>query len=98
MNIRNTILTAAIVSAILFSAPSSEPAAPAKKTKPAPAAQKRVPAQKIDVPFRVYTLKNGLKVILSEDHTAPTYSLNVTYDVGSRNEPPGMTGFAHLFE
>jgi zinc protease len=98
MNIRNTILTAAIVSAILFSAPSSEPAAPAKKTKPAPTAQKRVPAQKIDVPFRVYTLKNGLKVILSEDHTAPTYSLNVTYDVGSRNEPPGMTGFAHLFE
>jgi zinc protease len=44
------------------------------------------------------TLKNGLRVVLSEDHSAPTLSLCVTYDVGSRNEPAGRTGFAHLFE
>jgi zinc protease len=37
-------------------------------------------------------------VILSEDHTAPTYSISVTYNVGSRDERPGRTGFAHLFE
>jgi zinc protease len=98
MTMRRLILAAAIASMISLYAPSSEPAAPARKTKPAPAAQKKTPARAIEVPFRVYTLKNGLTVILSEDHAAPTYSLNVTYNVGSRNEPPGKTGFAHLFE
>jgi zinc protease len=98
MTMRRLILAAAIASIISLYAPSSEPAAPARKTKPAPAAQKKTRARAIEVPFRVYTLKNGLKVILSEDHAAPTYSLNVTYNVGSRNEPAGKTGFAHLFE
>lgn len=50
------------------------------------------------VPFKTFTLKNGLRIILAEDHLAPTYSLSMTYDVGSRNERPGRTGFAHLFE
>ena len=50
------------------------------------------------VPFKEYKLKNGLRVILSEDHSAPTYSIAVTYNVGSRDEKPGRTGFAHLFE
>ncbi|MGH7832049.1 MAG: M16 family metallopeptidase [Candidatus Binatia bacterium] len=50
------------------------------------------------VPFREFTLDNGLRVILSEDHAAPTFSLCVTYNVGSRNERRGRTGFAHLFE
>jgi zinc protease len=43
-------------------------------------------------------LSNGLRVILVPDHTAPVYSINVSYNVGSRNERPGRTGFAHLFE
>jgi zinc protease len=50
------------------------------------------------IPFKEYKLKNGLRVILSEDHSAPTYSIAVTYNVGSRDELPGHTGFAHLFE
>jgi zinc protease len=50
------------------------------------------------VPIQQYKLKNGLRVVLSEDHSAPTYSICVTYDVGSRDEKPGHTGFAHLFE
>src|SRR5271154_5086930 len=50
------------------------------------------------IPIKQVTLKNGLRVILSEDHTAPTYSICVDYNVGSRNERPGRTGFAHLFE
>ena len=50
------------------------------------------------VKFTEHKLKNGLRVILSEDHAAPTYSIAVTYDVGSRNERDGRTGFAHLFE
>src|SRR5881296_1273598 len=50
------------------------------------------------VTYTEHKLKNGLRVILSEDHSAPTYSIAVTYDVGSRNERDGRTGFSHLFE
>jgi len=56
------------------------------------------PGKSFDVAFKEFTLKNGLRVILSEDHSAPTYSICVTYNVGSRDERPGRTGFAHLFE
>ena len=44
------------------------------------------------------TLSNGLHVILVPDHSAPVYAICITYNVGSRNEHPGRTGFAHLFE
>jgi zinc protease len=50
------------------------------------------------VPYSQFTLKNGLHVILHEDHTVPMVSVNVWYHVGSANERPGRTGFAHLFE
>jgi predicted Zn-dependent peptidase len=50
------------------------------------------------VQFSDTRLTNGLRVIVSEDHTAPVFSIVVTYDVGSRNERKGRTGFAHLFE
>lgn len=43
-------------------------------------------------------LANGLRVITVEDHNSPVIAVNVTYNVGSRNERPGRTGFAHLFE
>ncbi len=54
--------------------------------------------RRVSVPFKETTLKNGLRVITVEDHTAPVISLAVTYNVGSRNERQGRTGFAHLFE
>src|ERR687888_397851 len=50
------------------------------------------------VKFTEHKLKNGLRVILSEDHSAPTYSISVVYNAGSRDERSGRTGFAHLFE
>ncbi len=50
------------------------------------------------IKFTDYRLANGLRVILSPDHYAPVAAVSVTYDVGSRNERPGHTGFAHLFE
>jgi zinc protease len=50
------------------------------------------------VPFESFKLPNGLNVILSEDHTAPIVGVDVHYDVGSKDEKPGRTGFAHLFE
>jgi predicted Zn-dependent peptidase len=43
-------------------------------------------------------LDNGLRVIIAPDHSAPVFAIAVTYNVGSRNERPGRTGFAHLFE
>ncbi|MGI9106525.1 MAG: M16 family metallopeptidase [Pyrinomonadaceae bacterium] len=50
------------------------------------------------IPIEQFTLENGLRVVLSEDHSVPVVSLCVYYDVGSRNEREGRTGFAHLFE
>ena len=52
----------------------------------------------VRVDFSEHTLKNGLRVQLVEDRTTPVIAVNVAYDVGSRNERPGLTGFAHLFE
>jgi zinc protease len=50
------------------------------------------------VTFTDTTLKNGLRVLIAEDHVAPVVSIAVTYNVGSRDERKGRTGFAHLFE
>src|SRR4029077_9326628 len=50
------------------------------------------------IQFTQLTLDNGLRVILAPDHNAPVLAISVAYDVGSRNERPGRTGFAHLFE
>lgn len=55
-------------------------------------------AKPIRIPLKEFKLKNGLRVIMSEDHSAPTYSIDVTYNAGSRDERKGRTGFAHLFE
>ena len=50
------------------------------------------------IQYQMTTLPNGLRVILSEDHSTPIVHVNLTYHVGSKNERPGRTGFAHLFE
>ncbi|MDP6802847.1 MAG: pitrilysin family protein [Gemmatimonadota bacterium] len=50
------------------------------------------------IPHEFYTLDNGLEVILHEDHSTPIVGVNVWYHVGSKNERPGRSGFAHLFE
>ncbi len=55
-------------------------------------------AQEIDIPYKKFVLENGLTVIIHEDHKAPIVAVNVWYHVGSKNEKPGKTGFAHLFE
>lgn len=57
------------------------------------------PAPKLPpIKFTDTKLENGLRVIIAEDHDAPVYSIAVSYNVGSRNERAGRTGFAHLFE
>jgi zinc protease len=50
------------------------------------------------IKFTEFTLPNGLRVVLHEDHSTPIVAVNIWYHVGSKNEVPGRTGFAHLFE
>jgi zinc protease len=52
----------------------------------------------LSIPYERHRLDNGLKVVLSPDRTVPVVATNIWYGVGSRNEPHGKTGFAHLFE
>lgn len=52
----------------------------------------------LHLPIATHTLANGLRVVLSEDHATPIVAVNLWYHVGSANERPGRTGFAHLFE
>lgn len=52
----------------------------------------------VDIPYGEFTLPNGLRVIVHEDHKAPIVAVNVWYHVGAKNEPIGKSGFAHLFE
>ncbi len=52
----------------------------------------------INIPYKKYVLENGLRLIVHEDHKAPIVAVNVWYHVGSKNEKPGKSGFAHLFE
>jgi zinc protease len=52
----------------------------------------------VHLPLSHHTLPNGLRVTISEDHTAPVVAVNLWYHVGSANERMGRTGFAHLFE
>ena len=64
----------------------------------APLAPAQTTPQPLNIPIQQYKLDNGLRIVFSEDHSAPTYGISITYDVGSHNERPGHTGFAHLFE
>ncbi|MGI9175276.1 MAG: M16 family metallopeptidase, partial [Rhodothermales bacterium] len=51
-----------------------------------------------DIAYEKFVLDNGLTLIVHEDHKAPIVAVNVWYHVGSKNEPDGRSGFAHLFE
>lgn len=64
----------------------------------APTRAEPAPSSELDIPFEKYTLDNGLEVILHPDPRAPLVAVNVWYHVGSGDETPGKSGFAHLFE
>ena len=72
---------------------SAHPGAVARRPTPS-----IMTALAIDLPFTKRTLANGLDVIVHEDRHVPIVAVNVWYHVGSKNERPGRTGFAHLFE
>ena len=65
--------------------------------KPEPAPLPSLVSQ-VTIPHNVFQLENGLTVIVHDDHKAPIVAISTWYNVGSKDEPPGKTGFAHLFE
>ena len=78
--------------ALLLSAPT---VVLAQSAAPVPAA---VLARSVDIPFEEFTLDNGLRVVVHTDRKAPVVAVAAWYNVGSKDEPRGQTGFAHLFE
>jgi predicted Zn-dependent peptidase len=71
------------------------PAAAQQTAKPVPVAEL---VKRVDIPYEEFTLQNGLRVIVHTDRKAPIVAVSTWYDVGSKHEPQGKTGFAHLFE
>ena len=71
------------------------PVPPHPVTPPAPLSQL---VQSVDIPYERFTLANGLQVIVHTDRKAPIVGVTLYYRVGSKSEPKGHTGFAHLFE
>ena len=63
-----------------------------------PALSQSTAPRKVEIKFKEFKLDNGMRLIISEDHSAPVFSIAVSYNVGSRDERRGRTGFAHLFE
>lgn len=94
MHLAKRLLAAAAVAALV-----ATPALPTlAATKPAAPAAATPALPSIDIPYTKFVLSNGLTVIVHEDHKAPIVAVNIWYHVGSKNEPKGRTGFAHLFE
>src|SRR5438093_12518121 len=75
---------------------AQRPSRPATRAR-LPRAPSAAPAP-ITIPYQRFVLGNGLTLIVHEDHKAPIVAVNIWYHVGSKNERPGKSGFAHLFE
>lgn len=90
------IPTIALLTTSFVAAPLPDAKPPVHSTSMAVVSRETVTSNRIK--FEEYRLPNGLRVILAPDPFAPVIAINVTYDVGSRDEKPGRTGFAHLFE
>ena len=89
-------VVASLIASPTFAIAQTQPA-PAHKA-PAAAASTSVDIPIPDIKYTKFVLANGLTVLVHEDHKAPIVAVNTWYHVGSKNEKPGKTGFAHLFE
>src|SRR5256714_13370318 len=78
----------------------ARPRASQRATRPprVPRAPRVAAPAPIVIAYQRFVLKNGLTLLVHEDHKAPIVAVNIWYHVGSKNERPGRTGFAHLFE
>ncbi|MGH9636290.1 MAG: M16 family metallopeptidase, partial [Candidatus Angelobacter sp.] len=97
--IAGLFLAVTLVGTVSFS--QSAPPKPAANPTPKTATRAAAKSPQIPIPDIKYTkfvLKNGLTILVHEDHKAPVVAVNTWYHVGSKNEKPGKTGFAHLFE
>jgi predicted Zn-dependent peptidase len=94
---RRFFATTALPFALLATAASAQQAAPQKQPAPKLAPLSQLVGQ-VDIPYQTFTLPNGLETIVHTDRKAPIVGVTVYYRVGSKNEPRGRTGFAHLFE
>ncbi|PWG02309.1 M16 family metallopeptidase [Sphingosinicella humi] len=97
-----TLLSALALAACSATTVSDSPApaavaANATAQAPAPAPISEL-VQAVDIPYEQFTLDNGLRVVVHEDRKAPVVAVSIWYNVGSKDEPEGKTGFAHLFE
>ena len=81
--------------ALLASTVMVSPAVAQQIGKPTPVSSL---VKQVNIPHEQFTLANGLRVIVHTDRKAPVVAVSVWYDVGSKHEPKGKTGFAHLFE
>jgi len=77
---------------------SAQPAGPAAAQAARDPIVAKIAAMNYEIPFTKYVLKNGLTLIVHEDNKTPTVTVHIVYHVGSKNEPTGRSGFAHLFE
>ena len=98
---RRKLLTIILLSSLGLPACTTTPVertaavATAGSSAPAPVADL---VRAVDIPYQEFTLDNGLRVIVHEDRKAPVVAVSIWYNVGSKDEPKGKTGFAHLFE
>ncbi|WP_166041829.1 pitrilysin family protein [Sphingosinicella sp. YJ22] len=102
---RHTLLRLALVAGVTFSAPfanaedaASTATAAAVQPGAAGAATPQELVRQVRIPYETFTLDNGLRVVVHEDRKAPVVAVSIWYNVGSKDEPEGRTGFAHLFE
>ncbi|MGH7632735.1 MAG: M16 family metallopeptidase, partial [Gemmatimonadaceae bacterium] len=96
MSFRRTAITVATLG--LACATPSAAQGIARPAAPATSATRATTSPIPDIPYTKFVLENGLTVLVHEDHKAPVVAVNLWYHVGSKNETPGKTGFAHLFE
>jgi len=101
MNFKLLALSGAAICALAVPAVAA-PVVPAQTTATDAALPQGVPVSQlvaaVDIPYSQFTLANGLRVVVHTDRKAPVVAISVWYHVGSKDEPAGRTGFAHLFE
>ena len=93
--ILNVFALAAGLSLVASASAQTHRAAPARA---AAAGSGQSLVSQVNIPHQEFTLPNGLRVVVHEDHKAPVVAVSVWYSIGSKDEPAGRTGFAHLFE
>jgi predicted Zn-dependent peptidase len=97
VRLRRSFIPAVIALGLAFPGHAAAPSA-ASGAAPRSAASVQALVDRVDIPFDTFTLANGLRVVVHEDRKAPVVAVNIWYNIGSKDEPVGRTGFAHLFE